>query len=186
MGRITINETIDAPVEAVFAYVDDYKNTTKYMRDLTKWKPIGAKTHGKGAIFEVAMKAGPKSLDSTIEMNQWTENKVIAWKSTDGFKQTGKWAFATKAGKTAVTFDMEYDLGGGFAGKMLGKVAEPIVRMNCEKSVQTLKQQAEKLATKPAVKAAAKPASAKAGTPAKATAKKADPAKSKPAGAAKD
>ncbi|MBU6430277.1 MAG: SRPBCC family protein, partial [Cyanobacteria bacterium REEB65] len=109
MGHITIVETINASVEDVFAYVDDYKNTTKYMRDLTKWKPVGAKNHGKGAIFDVAMKAGPKSLDSTIEMYDWAENKLIAWESTDGFYQKGKWAFKAKGSKTEATFDMEFE-----------------------------------------------------------------------------
>ena len=49
MGHITITEEIVAPVEAVFADVDDHRNTTKYMKDLTKWAPVGSKTHGKGA-----------------------------------------------------------------------------------------------------------------------------------------
>lgn len=149
MGHITLTEVIDAPVDTVFAYIDDYKNTTKYMRDLTKWEPAGDKVHGKGARFDVAMKAGPKTLDSVIEMNQWAENKVIAWKSISGFKQNGKWEFEAKGKGTEVTFDMDYDFGGGIAGKMLGKVAEPVVRVNIKKSVETLKVQAEKLGTKP-------------------------------------
>jgi uncharacterized membrane protein len=151
MGRITITKTIEAPIEAVFAYVDDYKNTTKYMRDLSKWEPIGGKKHGLGAVFEVGMKAGPKVLESTIEMDKWVENKTIAWESTDGFWQKGSWVFKTKAGKTEATYDMEYEFGGGIAGKLLAKAAEPIVRMNIEKSIAELKVQCEKLpAKKPA------------------------------------
>jgi uncharacterized protein YndB with AHSA1/START domain len=48
MGRITIDMTINAPVATVFAYVDDYRNTTKYMKDLVKWQPTGKVTHGRG------------------------------------------------------------------------------------------------------------------------------------------
>lgn len=148
MGHINITETIDCPTEAVFAYVDNYKNTTKYMRDLSKWKPIGDKKHGKGAVFEVGMKAGPKVLESTIEMDKWVENKTIAWESTDGFWQKGSWLFRTVNGKTQATYDMEYEFGGGIAGKLLAKAAEPIVRMNLEKSVKALRVQCEKLAGK--------------------------------------
>jgi len=143
-----MTETINAPVDGVFSYVDDYKNTTKYMRDLSKWKPVGNQNHGKGAVFEVGMKAGPKTLESTIEMDNWVENKLISWESTDGFWQKGKWAFKSKAGKTEATYDMEYEFGGGIAGKLLAKAAEPIVRMNLEKSVAELKAQCEKLSTK--------------------------------------
>src|SRR5258708_6727124 len=148
MGHITVTRSIDAPVETVFAYVDDYHNTTKYMKDLTKWKPVGSQTHGKGAHFEVAMKAGPRELGSTVLITQWTENKVIAWVSESGFKQTGKWAFKAKAGGCEATFDMEYEFGGGIAGKLLAKAAEPLVKMNIESSVDELKRQTEKLGAK--------------------------------------
>jgi uncharacterized membrane protein len=156
MGHITVTRTIDAPVETVFAYVDDHRNTTKYMKDLTRWQPVGDLTHGKGAQFAVAMKAGPKVLDSDVLITQWTENKVIAWKSERGFKQTGKWAFRAKAGATEATFDMEYEFGGGIAGKVLAKVAEPVVKMNIESSVDELKRQTEKLGSKTAKKPAAR------------------------------
>ena len=148
MGRITISETIAAPVATVFAYVDDYRNTTKYMKDLVKWQPTTNVTHGKGAKFDVGMKAGPTTLTSVVDINTWTENRAIGWKSLEGFKQTGKWSFAPSGDRTEVTFDMEYEFGGGIAGRMLSRAAEPIVRSNLQSSVRNLKTQTEKLAPK--------------------------------------
>ena|SRR5438132_2152038 len=149
MGHINVSRTIDAPVELVFGYVDDHKNTTKYMKDLTKWKPVGTQTHGEGSKFEVAMKAGPKVLDSAVLITQWVENKTIGWLSQSGFKQTGRWSFKSVRGSsTQATFDMEYEFPGGIAGKVLGKAAEPFVTMNIEHSVDALKDQTEKLAAK--------------------------------------
>ncbi len=152
MGHINVSRVIEAPVETVFAYIDDYRNTTKYMKDLTKWHPVGSQTHGKGAHFEVAMKAGPKVLDSDVLITQWTENKVIAWESEKGFKQTGRWSFKSRAGGCEATFDMEYEFGGGLAGKVLAKAAEPFVKMNIEASVDELKRQTEKVAAKAGAK----------------------------------
>ncbi len=165
MGRITIDMTINAPVATVFAYVDDYRNTTKYMKDLVKWQPTGKVTHGKGAQFDVGMKAGPTTLTSVVDITTWTENTAIGWHSNEGFRQIGIWAFKPKGDKTQVTFDMEYEFGGGIAGKLLGRAAEPIVRGNLQRSVETLKQHTEKLGTsrsaaKPAPKASPKPATA--------------------------
>jgi uncharacterized membrane protein len=145
MGRITIDMTINAPVSTVFAYVDDYRNTTKYMKDLVKWQPTGKVTHGKGARFDVGMKAGPTTLTSVVDITTWLENKAIGWDSNEGFKQVGLWAFRPKGDKTQVTFDMEYEFGGGIAGKLLGRAAEPIVRGNLQRSVETLKLHTEKL-----------------------------------------
>jgi uncharacterized membrane protein len=175
MGRITISKVIAAPVETVFAYVDDYRNTTKYMKDLTKWKPTGEQTHGKGSEFDVGMRAGPTTLASTVHITTWTENRTIGWTSKQGFKQTGKWTFKPKGDETEATFEMEYEFGGGIAGRMLGRAAEPIVRSNLERSVGALKTNTEKLAKggsttrKPAAKAATKRAS---GTRAKPSAKR--------------
>ena len=74
------------------------------------------------------------------------------------------WAFKPKGEqRRSVTFDMEYEFGGGIAGKLLGRAAEPIVRGNLQRSVETLKLNTEKLgppatAAKPAPKATTKPA----------------------------
>jgi uncharacterized membrane protein len=130
------------------------------MKDLVKWQPTGRVTHGKGARFDVGMKAGPTTLTSVVDITTWTENTAIGWHSNEGFKQVGIWAFKPKGDKTQVTFDMEYEFGGGIAGKLLGRAAEPIVRGNLQRSVETLKLHTEKLGTS---KAAAKPA-AKAST----------------------
>lgn len=144
MGRITISKVIAAPIDAVFAYVDDYRNTTRYMKDLTRWKPTGEKTHGKGSEFDVGMRAGPTTLTSVVHITTWVENRAIGWTSRSGFKQNGKWAFTPKGDETEATFDMEYEFGGGIAGKMLGRAAEPVVRANLERSVATLKSHMEK------------------------------------------
>ena len=153
MGHITTTEEIAAPVEAVFAFVDDHRNTTKYMKDLTKWAPVGSKTHGKGAQFQVAMKAGPMTLSSVVDITTWTENRAIGWRSIEGFKQTGKWTFKASAGGTEATFDMDYELPGGIAGRMASRLADPIVRGNIEASVRNLRSQVERSSKKP-VKAA--------------------------------
>jgi uncharacterized membrane protein len=149
MGHITCTERIAAPAEVVFAYVDDHRNTTKYMKDLTKWAPVGSTTHGKGAKFQVAMKAGPMTLSSVVDITTWTENRAIGWTSLEGFKQTGRWSFKKDGDGSEATFDMEYELPGGIAGRMLSRVAEPIVRGNIEQSVRKLRSQVEKLSRKP-------------------------------------
>ncbi len=156
MGHITCTEKIAAPVTAVFAYVDDHRNTTKYMKDLTKWAPVGSKTHGKGAKFQVAMKAGPMTLSSVVDITIWTENQAIGWTSLQGFKQTGKWSFKKDGDGSEATFAMDYELPGGIAGRMLSRAAEPIVRGNIQQSVRKLKSQVEKSARSSAKAATAR------------------------------
>ncbi|MEO8899557.1 MAG: SRPBCC family protein [Candidatus Dormibacter sp.] len=176
MSHITISEDIAAPVGTVFAYVDEHSNTTKYMKDLTKWKPVGANSHGKGAKFAVAMKAGPMTLSSVVDITTWTQNSAIGWTSVEGFKQKGKWTFTARGEGTVATFDMEYELPGGIAGRMVSRVAEPIVRGNIEQSVRNLRTQVEKgarkAASRPATKTRAKAAAKKTGAASKPVSRK--------------
>lgn len=144
MGHISITEHIAVPPEQAFAYVDDHTHTTAYMKALERWEPAGRKVHGKGARFAVAMKAGPLTLSSVVEITQWTENRVIAWRSTEGFRQTGRWTFRAGGEGTDATFELEYELPGGIAGRVLARAADPIIRANLEASVGQLRTQLEK------------------------------------------
>lgn len=144
MGHVSVTEEISATPAAVFGYVDDYRNTTKYMKGLTKWAPAGAKTHGKGATFEVAMKAGPLTLSSVVDITTWTQDRTIGWTSRQGFKQKGKWSFVAHGDNTSATLDMDYELPGGFAGRMASKLADPVVHSNIAQSVRNLRTHMEK------------------------------------------
>jgi hypothetical protein len=123
------------------------------MKDLTKWAPAGSVTHGKGASFQVAMKAGPLTLGSVVDITTWAENSAIGWSSTDGFKQRGQWSFKADGESTKATFDLDYELPGGIAGRLLSRASDPIVRGNIDQSVRNLKTQVERAVRKPIIKA---------------------------------
>jgi uncharacterized membrane protein len=102
------------------------------------------------------MKAGPLTLSSVVDITTWAANSAIGWTSIEGFKQTGRWTFRSHGEATTATFDMEYELPGGIAGRMLSRAAEPIVRGNIEQSVRNLRSQVERGAGKPPGTAPAK------------------------------
>lgn len=184
MSHITYSAEIAADVEDVFGYVDDHLNTTKYMKGLSKWEPEGEKVHGKGARFAVAMKAGPMTLASVVEITTWTKNEAIGWTSREGFKQTGKWSFTeVDEGTTKASFDLKYELPGGIAGRMMSRATDPVVRGNIEQSVRALRTQVERSTkTSPAAKPAGKRVAAKTagGTAAKAGSATSSKSASKP------
>jgi uncharacterized membrane protein len=157
MPHITVRSDIEAPVERVFGYVDDHRHTIRYMRGLTLWSPTTDVVHGKGAEFEVVMKAGPANLRSIVRISAWTENRTIAWRSVDGFRQSGRWGFGRHGDRTEVILDLEYEFGGGIAGRMLSRVAEPAFRHNLEQSVIALTQLVERLRPTGTRRATAKP-----------------------------
>ena len=140
MARVHASITIDRPVADVFAYVDDYRNATSFTADLLSWEPITQQTDGVGARFEVAMRMGPSTQRATIEITGWRRNSLIAWDPVAGFDSGGSYTFKKRgASRTEVTFDVWFNPPGGVAGRMLGRVIEPIARQDARKSVENLK-----------------------------------------------
>ena len=144
MPRVQATTLIQAPVDQVFAYVNDYRNSTKFTSDLLRWDPVTDKTDGLGARFEAAMKMGPTTQQATLEITGWKRNALIAWDPIAGFDSGGRYTFKREGTSTRVTFEVYFNPPGGVAGRMLGKIIEPIARQDAQKSVDNLKRNIER------------------------------------------
>jgi uncharacterized membrane protein len=133
-----------APLEVAFAYCDDYRNATDWMFGLQKFVPAGDKEHGLGATFDGTFSVKPVKLHSTIEVTEWEENAVIAFKSIKGFANESTWHFyADGPTRTKVKVDFSYYLPGGLAGKALGRALEPLVALSVRHSDAALRKNIE-------------------------------------------
>ena len=193
-SKVENSVDIDRPVAEVFSFVDDFKNTTRYIVGMTQYKPTTAQTNGKGARFSMVKKTtGLPDIKSEVEIVEWEEDRKIAFKSISGFENSGSYTFSTKGEHTSVRLVNAFDVttllggGGGFFGGLkkaaLGataSIAEGQARKDLTTSLDQLKRLVEATPRKAAPARAASPKAA----PAKAsTAKKASPAKA--AGSAK-
>lgn len=134
----------NAPLEVAFAYVDDYRTATDWMFGLAKFAPAGEKDHGLGAVFDGTFSVKPVKLSSTIEVTEWEQDKVIAFKSIKGFPNQSRWEFSAdgpERSKVVVVFS--YQLPGGLAGRALGKALEPIVALSVRHSDAALRKNIE-------------------------------------------
>ncbi|HZY75700.1 MAG TPA: SRPBCC family protein [Jatrophihabitantaceae bacterium] len=133
-----------APVDVTFAYLDDYRNATKWMFGLSRFEPTTDVVRGVGAVFEGTFAVKPISLSSTIAGTGWEENALIAFESVNGFKNASTWRFAADGPqRTLVTVDFHYELPGGLAGKLLGRGLEPVIAMTIRHSEAALRKQVE-------------------------------------------
>jgi uncharacterized membrane protein len=136
--------TCEAPLDVAFAYLDDYRNATKWMFGLARFEPIGAQDQGLGAQFEGTFQVKPVKLHSTIAITEWAQDNVIAFESIKGFRNWSTWNFLP-SGRTStkiqVTFS--YELPGGLAGRAMGKALEPIVAMSVRHSDEALRREIE-------------------------------------------
>src|SRR6266496_2368077 len=104
----------EAPLDVAFAYIDDYRHATEWMFGLSHFEPVGEKDQGFGAVFDATFQVTPVKLHSTIEVTEWEQDKVIAFKSIKGFKNWSTWEFtATGPTSTKVAVKFSYELPGG-------------------------------------------------------------------------
>jgi uncharacterized membrane protein len=202
---------IDRPAADVFGFVDDYKNSTRYIVGMTEYKPTTKQTSGKGSKFKFVKKTtGLPDIKSEIEITGWEQDRQITFKSFAGFDNGGTYTFTGRGDRTVVRLSNTYDLGsliGGNRGGLFGgiakaaggiasKAAEGQVRKDLTTSLEKLRSLVEKevpakpAETKPAAKAAAKEPAARKPAAKKPAAQKpaaprkpaAKPAARKPAG----
>lgn len=127
-----------APVDAVFAYVADYRNVPDWLYGISKFQPTTEVTYGLGAVFEGSMNLGT-TLHSTVEVTSFDEGSSFTFESVKGFRNWSTWSFeAVDAATTRVTADVYYELPGGLAGKAIGKVIEPFVKIAVKASSSSL------------------------------------------------
>lgn len=132
---------IDAPVDVVFAYVDDWRHAPVYTQDLVKWEPAGEQTKGLGSVFHAAMKMGPITQESTLEIVLYQPDAELGWEPRAGFSQRGAYTFTPVGDGTEVSFEIQFDLPGGMAGRLLGKTIEPILKQNVSQTLKNLKRE---------------------------------------------
>lgn len=138
-----------APRQVAFAYIDDYRTTTDWMFGLSSFRPApGEPEHGLGAVFDAVFSVKPVKLKSTIRVTEWEQDSLLAFESTDGFRNWSTWRFVEEdATHTRVIVDFSYELPGGLAGKALGRALEPVVALSVRHSDATLRKNIEARST---------------------------------------
>jgi uncharacterized membrane protein len=142
-NEVTVDVEIDAPSSAVFDFVADYNNAASYMYGLEKIVALTEHTSGLGAQFEGTMKLGA-SLHSSLEVTEFEQGTKFTLASFKGIKNTSYWTISSLGdNKARAVLRWEYDLGGGIAGKALGKIVEPFVKIAAAHSSKELKKAIE-------------------------------------------
>ncbi|MET9325782.1 SRPBCC family protein [Tsukamurella sp. NPDC003166] len=142
----TINHTATAtvPVDRAFAHVADYRTVPTWFFGISRFVPQGEKDYGLGAVYDSAVKIGPKEIGSVVEVTEFDADRLITLKSISGFRTSSRWSFADAGdGRTELTVEFTYDLPGGLAGKALGMIIEPFAVQAVKASEAALRRQLE-------------------------------------------
>ncbi|BDT93249.1 MULTISPECIES: SRPBCC family protein [Nocardia] len=139
MTEVKIVEDCVASAESAFAYVNDYRNLSRFLHGIQSFTPVGEQTEGVGATFDGHMKLGPAALKSRIRVIRWEENFAIGVESIKGFDVESTFLFHAK-GDDLCTVDaiVDFRVPGGLAGRALGKTIEPFVKIAVQHTTHNL------------------------------------------------
>lgn len=139
MTEVKIVEDCVASAESAFAYVNDYRNLSRFLHGIQSFTPVGEQTEGVGATFDGHMKLGPASLKSRIRVIRWEENFAIGVESIKGFDVESTFLFHAKSDDLCtVDAIVDFRVPGGLAGRALGKTIEPFVKIAVQHTTHNL------------------------------------------------
>ena len=111
MSRAEVMVSVKATAAECFEFVDDHRNTPRFMVGIRSYDPLTKKARGKGARFlSVTVLAG-KTIESEVECTTWVRHRKIVGTARSGPKIRGSWTFEEyDDGTTDVTLLNEYEL----------------------------------------------------------------------------
>jgi uncharacterized membrane protein len=111
---------------------------------VTRWEPIGAKTQGVGARYDVEMSTLGVPLHSVLRLNRWRRPKEIGWVSESGLiKQEGGFTFAESKEGVKVELRIAYEPPGAGIGGAIARRMDFAVRGRLEKALARIRAELE-------------------------------------------
>src|ERR1700730_656398 len=89
MARLEFSADVDVKCspERAFDYFADHRHVPAVLDGVTKWDPIGTKTQGVGARYDVEMEVLGMPLKSVLRLDRWRRPSEIGWGSEAGIVQ---------------------------------------------------------------------------------------------------
>lgn len=133
--------TVQCPPERAFDYFADYRHVAAVLEGVTNWEPIGAKTEGTGARYEVEMVALGFPLKSVLRLNRWRRPHEIGWVSEKGLiKQEGGFTFTKVKGGVHIVLRIAYTPPGAMLGAVVAGRLDGMVRGRLQAALERIRE----------------------------------------------
>jgi len=121
MKKVERNITINAPVEQVFAYIEDPMNITEWLSSMMEVKDVAGS--GVGQHYRWTYKMAGVRLEGETTVTENIPNKRRVAKTKRGVVSIWSYTFEPHEGGTKLNLDIEYTI----PVPVLGKLAEKFV-----------------------------------------------------------
>jgi hypothetical protein len=132
--------TVKCSPEHAFDYFADHRHVAAVVDGVTKWEPIGSKTEGVGARYEVEMVALGFPLKSVLRLDRWRRPHEIGWVSEKGLiKQDGGFTFTKVRGGVHIILRIAYTPPGAILGAAVAASVDGVVRGRLQKALERIR-----------------------------------------------
>jgi len=126
--------------ERAFDYFADHRHVAQVLVGVTRWEPIGAKTRGVGARYDVEMVTFGVPLRNVLRLDRWRRPSVISWASESGLiKQDGGFRFVPVDGGVRIELRIAYEPPASFVGAAVARRFDVAVRRRLEEALRRIK-----------------------------------------------
>lgn len=123
MAKIGRSYTINAPVEKIFAYIEDPMSQPEWLPGIMEVKDVTRTGQGVGSHHRWAYKMAGLRFEGESTATEYVPNRRIVSQSKGGIASTWTWSFEPHNGGTKVNLVVEYTI----PVPVLGKLAEALV-----------------------------------------------------------
>jgi ligand-binding SRPBCC domain-containing protein len=132
---------VKASPEHAFDYFAAYRHVSEVLEGVTRWQPIGPRSTGAGARFNVEMVTFGVPLRNVLRLSRWRRPEAIGWVSESGLiKQEGGFRFTEIEGGTRIELRIAYEPPASVLGAAVAHRFDSMVRRRLERAMERIRQ----------------------------------------------
>jgi ribosome-associated toxin RatA of RatAB toxin-antitoxin module len=135
---------VEATPEEAFDWVAEFRHVSDVLEGVTKWEPLGSKTRGVGALYNVEMTALGLPLSNVLRLDRWRRPHEIGWVSESGLiKQEGEFRFTEVNKGARIELRIAYEPPAAVVGMFVAQRVDGMVRRRLENALRRTKEALE-------------------------------------------
>src|SRR5256885_15602619 len=143
MARLEFSAGVMAKttLERAFDYFADHRHVADVLEGVTRWEPIGLRSRGVGARFDVEMVTFGVPLRNVLRINRWRRPEAIGWVSESGLiKQEGGFRFAKSGNGVRIELRIAYEPPGSAIGAVVARRFDSLVRRRLGDALEPIRE----------------------------------------------
>ncbi|TMD28926.1 MAG: hypothetical protein E6I04_10960 [Chloroflexi bacterium] len=142
MARLEFTSTIDVATtpERAFDYFADHRHVAQVLEGVSRWQPIGTRSRGVGARYDVEMVTFGVPLKNVLRLNRWRRPEAIEWESESGLiRQEGGFRFHKTDRGVRIELRIAYEPPGSAVGAAVARRMDGMVRRRLERALERIR-----------------------------------------------